>query len=139
MKDDTILNLMVAHHSLLEALFSIVKEEAGKDSGEAKDALLEFIWELKKHFFTEEEAVFRLVPKENNQINGIIKHLMDEHIMMTEKLKDLKDLDEFYGILTHHREEEEKELYPVLDKELPEGLKREIIARINEIPLSAKA
>jgi hemerythrin-like domain-containing protein len=63
---------------------------------------------------------------------------------MLEMLGDLKDdsvikaeadIAEFQEFIKKHREQEEKNLYSRLDRELSRRVKEEIIARINEIPI----
>jgi hemerythrin-like domain-containing protein len=142
MKKDTILDLMVANHALLEALFSVFSDNVKSNLDEANDSLKELIWETKKHFFTEEQAVFSILSKENAEVYKIVKHLIEEHKTMVEMLDkmtkkiEMADVDEYAKMLGHHREMEEKDLYPRLDAELPEELKRQVIARVNEIPLT---
>jgi hypothetical protein len=140
-----ILNLMVAHHALLDALFALFRDQIRDGSPSSRVSLSELIWETNKHFFVEERAIFDFVPLENYGVLGTINQLKDEHITMlndlkkfAEKLPEVKseDMDNFHKSLESHRQVEEKDLYPKLDKELPEEQKKEIVARINEIPLT---
>jgi len=48
----------------------------------------------------------------------------------------MNEIERFYDLLTHHREIEELDLYPKLDKELSDEHKHEIVARINQIPIT---
>lgn len=75
-------------------------------------------------------------------ISEIINRLEEEHVEMLNMVAKMdhnlpetspEDLDEFYEILRSHREVEEKELYPVLDKRLTEGQKEQVIGRINQV------
>lgn len=145
MTEDTILNLMIEHHALLEVLFDLFKAEA-KDKSPGTDAsLAEFTWEIKKHFFIEENAIFDYLPLKTLEVFKTMNHLRDEHITMLAELKDISEdlpevkdenLENFHNLLEHHREIEEKELYPKLDKELRDEQKRQIISRINDIPIN---
>jgi hemerythrin superfamily protein len=144
MAEDTILNLMLSHHALIEALFSLFREEVKEKSPRAEASLSEFSWELRKHFFVEENAIFDFVPLKDMQVFGMINHLKDEHLVMLVDLQKFsdnlaeitdKDVEDFAKILQEHREVEEKELYPKLDKEMREEQKNEIIHRINQFPI----
>ena len=144
MKNDNILNLMVNHHALLEALFVLFRDEAKEKSPRTGATLGEFAWETKKHFFAEESAIFDYLPMESYGMLEVINQLKDEHIEMLSQLKkfaanldELKDEDveSFSKLLEAHRKIEEINLYPKLDKELRDGQKVQIISRINEIPI----
>ncbi len=98
-------------------------------------------------FFVEENAIFDFVKMENFGVLETINHLKDEHITMLLDLKRFSEdfseitasqIENFHNLLEHHREVEEKELYPKLDKELRSEQKRQIIDRINEIPLQKR-
>ncbi|MCX6719541.1 MAG: hemerythrin domain-containing protein [Candidatus Staskawiczbacteria bacterium] len=147
MAEDTILNLMVNHHVLLEALFSLFKDEAREKSPRARASFDEFTWELKKHFFVEENAIFDFIPLKDFGVFELINHLKDEHLAMlidlnkiSDRLPEIKDedLENFFKLLSHHREEEDKDLYPKLDKEMRDDQKKEVILRINQVPMGAK-
>ena len=143
-KNNSILNLMVSHHALLEALFVLFRDEVAEKSPRAGNSLAELIWETKKHFFTEENAIFDFVPLENVEILTTINHLKDEHLIMLSNLsgfaEDLSkvtsdEVDAFYKMLEDHRQVEEKELYPKLDEKMREEQKAQVILHINQIPL----
>ena len=98
-------------------------------------------------FFVEENAIFDFVKMENFGVLETINHLKDEHITMLLDLKRFSEdfseitasqIENFHNLSEHHREVEEKELYPKLDKELRSEQKRQIIDRINEIPLQKR-
>lgn len=144
MAEDTILNLMVSHHALLEVLFKLFKDQANKKSEKASESLSELIWEIKKHFFTEENAIFDFLPMINYGVLETVNHLRDEHIEMLNDLKKFsenvleisdEDLKRFSKLLENHRSTEEENLYPKLDKELREEKRKEVVFRINEIPI----
>ena len=144
-EENSILTLMVSHHALLEALFFPFRDEARDNSKRAEASLSELVWEIRKHFFIEESAIFDFIPLKTMKIFETMNHLRDEHLMMlidlkrfSENFSEIKseDIENFYKLLMHHREMEEKELYPQLDKELNDEQKRHIIHRINEIPVT---
>jgi len=145
MPEDTILNLMVAHHGLLNTLFILFRDQTKEASPTADSSLSELSWEIRKHFFAEENVIFDYLPLQDEKTHQIIVRLEVEHSQMIDMLRNFirntpqiseKDMDNFYNLMNSHREIEEKELYPKLDKELPVEQKRQIISRINEIPLT---
>jgi hemerythrin-like domain-containing protein len=145
MAEENILNLMVAHHALLDALFSLFRDQIKDGSPNAKSSLAELRWETKKHFFVEENAIFDFVTMESYGVLSTINQLKDEHItmlndlkMFSEKFPGIKseEMDNFHNLLENHRVLEEKDLYPRLDKELSNEQKKEIVNKINEIPLT---
>jgi len=147
MTQENILGLMVAHHALLETLFVVFRDEVSENSPRVGSALSEFSWEMKKHFFAEENAIFNLVPPKDIESWKAINRLKEEHIAMLVGLEKFmgnlveiksEEVEVFYNLLKGHREVEEKDLYPRLDKELGAEEKNQIIARINEIPLNLK-
>jgi len=144
---NTILDIMVAQHGLLEALFQAFKGEFKENPEAAKKFLSEFTWEIKKHFFIEEQAIFGLLPWKDSEILEIVRELKKEHIIMFDKLEKMlenlsdeseKEMQEFLKLITIHREKEEKKLYPLLDEKLSEAEKVLVISRVNEIPISNK-
>src|SRR3989344_4826781 len=145
MIEDNILNLMVAHHALLYTLFTLFRDELKDKSLKAKSTLSELRWETQKHFFVEEKVIFDFIIMENYGVLATINQLKDEHLTMLNDLKRFEDslaeatkedLENFHNLIESHREIEEGELYPKLDKELPPEQKAQIISRINEIPLN---
>jgi hemerythrin-like domain-containing protein len=148
MKEDTILNLMINHHALIESMFSLFRDEAKEKSPKTNVSLSELTWEIKKHFFTEENAIFNipLVQLKDIGVFEMINQLKNEHVVMLNTLKFFSekpsnvndnDMEEFSNLLESHRKLEEKELYPRLDKELQDNQKGQIISRIDEIPINA--
>ena len=135
MEKNNILNLMVDQHALLEALFFVFKDDKTENS------LNEFSWELRKHFFVEEEVIFNFLAWNDSSISDVIKQLKEEHIEMLNLVAKMKEnlaiaekqTENFYNILKGHREMEEKELYPVLDTRLTDGQKEQIVDRINQV------
>ena len=147
MAENSILSLMVTQHALLEVLFLAAKDEVKNNPERAKSFLSEFSWEIKKHFFVEEGAIFVFSPEQDPEISETIKRLKYEHILMLDKLGKMqdnlssasdKDLEDFSELLVHHREEEEKTLYPALDQKLSGRQKELIASHINEIPIKNK-
>jgi Hemerythrin HHE cation binding domain len=145
MAEENILDLMVSHHTLIETMFVVFRDEARQNSPEKEASLSELAWEVKKHFFTEENAIFNLPQIKDMGVFKIIEQLKKEHIIMLSSLerfsKNLPDInndemEEFHKLLESHRKIEEVALYPKLDKELQESQKKQVIFRIDEIPIN---
>jgi hemerythrin-like domain-containing protein len=102
-----------------------------------------FEWELEKHIFTEEKAIFssynptnivegyKMVPDLIKQHNEILNRLR----MMRKNLQWQRpiDYDEFKELIMTHKTFEEVSLYPKLDQELSTAQKEEIIKKIHEM------
>lgn len=142
--DNRILNLMIAHHALIDVLLTVVQSNLSVDKEKALDAFKNFQWQVKKHFFVEENTVFNFIKPEFSEIYFVVRELKDEHLKMLGILSEMEknldegtaiDISEFRKILEDHRNSEEKVLYPWMDKTLDEIVKKVIIGRINEITL----
>lgn len=136
MVENNILNLMLDQHALIEALFFVFKDDKTEKS------LGDFSWEIRKHFFIEENAIFDFLAWNDPSIAGTIRRLKGEHVEMINMLAKMayalpktsvKDLESFYDLLKGHREMEENELYPVLDKRLSDAQKEQVVNRINQV------
>lgn len=143
-KSNSILNLMISHHGLLEALLTVFNDNLGINAERTAEDLDDFKWELEKHIFTEEKVMFKFCKQEGSETCELVNKLEQEHIAMLKTLdglkdnlpvKNEKDIAEFQKFMINHRETEEKDIYPKLDQELSEATKEEIIARINEISI----
>ena len=143
MEENNILSLMVDQHGLIEALFFIFKDEAKEKTERVKNSFSEFSWELRKHFFVEEGVIFDYLPWRDPFISETIERLKDEHIEMLNQLSKMAEdllkvedeqIESFYNLLKSHREMEEINLYPALDKRLTVAQKEQVIKKIDEIP-----
>jgi len=144
---NTILELMIGHHALIEVLLTTLRDSLSQKVEFIEKSLGEFRWEFEKHIFVEETVVFKLCDVPGSETCEIVQELVKEHDKMSEMLNDMEedltegkkvDVSEFQKLLTSHREIEEKDLYPELDRELDKAQKESVIARINEIPLKQK-
>lgn len=144
---NTILDLMIGHHTLIEVLLTTLRDNLSQSVEVIEKSLSELQWELEKHIFVEETVIFKLCDDPNSKNCEIAQNLVKEHDKMLEMLNDLKEdltegkevaVSEFQKLLTSHRETEERDLYPELDRELDKAQKESVIARINEIPLKQK-
>ena len=135
MEPETVLSLMVGHHSKIMDML----EELGPKNIDAFD---KFKWELEKHIFIEERAVFlHYVPTGSEDYNMFLK-LTNEHSKILEVLeaveKDIKkgvdlNLSELKELLIGHSKYEEDQFYPKLDSELEGGQKKVIRRRIRSM------
>ena len=125
---------MIAHHGLLEALFVLYKDELAQNPKAAAQTLIRLHWEIKKHFFLEEEVIFKHYNSENKEIPSAIAMLIQQHDEILKELDQKEiDLEKISKLIISHRQIEDKFLYPLLDRELNEITKSMIISRINEI------
>jgi len=140
----SILNLMIKDHKKINDLILKLDEKSKEDFESMKKAFRKFEWELEKHIFTEEKAIFtsynpsnivegyKMLPELTKQHNYIVNTLNNwrEDIKKNRMIKDVYSFKEF---LDNHRNFEEEKVYPKLDQGLTEDEKRHIVAKINEI------
>ena len=140
MDDNSILALMIKDHKKVIDLINDIEKKEHFDI----DLFSKFKWQLEKHIFTEEKAIFtsyRLIndaeeesrafdqlTKEHNVILGLIDSILKDSLpsgnINFNKLKKL---------LNKHRTFEEQDIYPRLDMNLREKEKNEIIRKIKEM------
>ena len=143
-----ILNLMIGHHALIEVYFSILKDKLSSQQNVSED-LEKFKWQIEKHFFVEEKVVFDYdhFRIKNEKVYQLVKELTNEHVIIIREVErfskqitdnEKPDMSGFQKLLEDHRKTEENELYPILDKELDESKKEEIVKRVNDIILEKK-
>ena len=141
---NTILEIMIGNHTLIETLLLDFKDNLEKDVKLTEESFDKFRWELEKHIFVEEKVIFKFCDLPESEICKTAQDLVKDHDTMLEMLNEVKndlvfnnkvDISNFQELLTNHRNIEEKILYPKLDQQLGETQKEIIIARINEIPL----
>jgi hemerythrin len=143
MKTTAITELMVKDHLKLIKLVNSLEDSLGKSTLEIKITFDSFLWELEKHLFTEEKAIFTQYESEDvTEISRIIAGLFKEHDKILAKLKDMRnaikrgrdfDFLSFKEMLLIHKNYEADNFYPKLDQELDEDTKEKIVSRINEI------
>mgnify|MGYP001590173107 CR=1 FL=1 len=137
--------LMISHHALIEVLVAVFKDEAAKDGAGAKESFDKLKWELEKHFFIEENALFGFYIKGVHQeMYELVAELENEHKMVRKFLKEMEDgvqeksennISVLGNVLVKHREKEEQVLYPKMEKDMSALQKETVIKRINEIPI----
>lgn len=143
-KQISILSLMIKDHSKLNDLIEKLDESTKKDFDSMKEAFTKFEWELEKHIFTEEKAIFTSYNPENvSEGYKMLPELTKHHNYIVNKLNNwredirrkriLTDVYSFKVFLDNHRQFEEEKVYPQLDEVLSEDDKRHIVAKINEM------
>ncbi len=145
MKTTAILDLMVKDHNRLFEYLKDVENNLGSDFGFLSNSFNTFQWNLEKHFFVEERAIFiSYNPDEPDKQYDFFSDLMDQHAEILGIIESLRkklqkreplDLNELKKVLVKHKTFEEKNIYPVIDQEIAEGEKRFIIDRIQDIRL----
>ena len=140
----SILELMIKDHRKIEELIGDLEEKTKENFDSMKKSFNKFEWELEKHIFTEEKAIFtsynpedvtegyKMLPELTKQHNYIINTLNNcrEDIRKRRKIRDVYSFKEF---IIKHKSYEEEKVYPKLDESLPEDEKRRTVAKINEI------
>jgi len=140
----SILKLMTKDHGKIDTLIDRLEEKSKGEFSEMKKAFHNFEWELEKHIFTEEKAIFtdydpadvsegyKMLPELTKQHNYIVNTLNNWRTDIRHK-KTPRDIYSFKEYLIKHREFEEQEVYPRLDDSLDEDEKKNIVSKINEI------
>jgi hemerythrin-like domain-containing protein len=143
-KTINILALMVKDHCKIENLINDLEEKTKKDFDSMVKSFNKFEWELEKHIFTEEKAIFtsykpenviegyKMLPELTKQHNFII-NILNNWRKDIRKKNNLTDVYSFKEFLMKHKNYEEKDVYPKLDQALSEEEKRYIVEKINEI------
>jgi len=143
MKSTSILELMIADHSKILKLLHDVEKSSGMELVSVMKVFDTFEWELEKHIFTEEKAIFTSYSP-TNIVEGykMVPELIQQHNDILNRVRVMrKDLlwnrpmqyDEFKDRIVAHKTFEEVSLYPKLDQELTDQQKQEIITKIREI------
>jgi len=136
--------LMVKDHCKIEALLTDLEKAVEQDYSMMLKSFTTFEWELEKHIFIEEKAIFtsyhpdnvvegyKMLPELTKQHNEILNRLniMRKQLRSRQKITDISG---FKTLLIGHKSFEESEVYPQLDQALNEEQKQTIITKIREI------
>jgi len=143
MKSNAILDVMVKDHNRLIKYLKDVKSNIKSDFELLLKSFNTFEWNLEKHFFVEERAIFTSYnPEYIDDGYQLFSDLSKQHTIILEKVESLRkrlrsgktiDVSNLEEILLKHKTFEEKNVYPMLDLEINEGEKRFMIERINDI------
>ena len=143
-KSTNIVSIMVKDHRKIEQLLENFEASTNKDFKTMAKAFNDFEWELEKHIFVEEKAIYtqyapedivrgyKMLPTLTKQHNYIVNKLdvWRKEIRNKRKITDVSNLKEF---IIKHKNFEEKDVYPLMDEVLDENQKRQIVQKINEI------
>jgi hemerythrin-like domain-containing protein len=143
MKSTAILDLMMKDHGKIVKLLLDVEKSIGMEIISTMKVFDTFEWELEKHIFIEEKAVFSSY-KPTNIVEGykMVPELIQQHNDILNRLRVMRknlmwqrpiDYDEFKELIMAHKTFEEVSLYPKLDQELDASQKEEIMKKIREI------
>jgi hemerythrin-like domain-containing protein len=143
MKSTAILDLMMKDHGKIVKLLLDVEKSIGMELISTMKVFDTFEWELEKHIFIEEKAIFTSY-KPTNIVEGykMVPELIQQHNDILNRLRVMRknlmwqrpiDYDEFKELIMAHKTFEEVSLYPKLDQELDESQKEEIMKKIREI------
>jgi hemerythrin-like domain-containing protein len=143
MKSTAILELMTKDHGKIIKLLRDVEKSIGMELVSTMKVFDTFEWELEKHIFIEEKAIFSSYAP-TNIVEGykMVPELIQQHNEILNKLRVMRknlqwqrpiDYDGFKDLIMAHKTFEEASLYPKLDQELNESQKEDIIRRIREI------
>lgn len=141
--DDRLLNLMIAHHGLIEVLLATFRDSLS-DSEKAREVFDDFKWQIEKHFFVEENINFRFVFANREDLYKVVQRLLEEHKEMLRMMDEIEqqlqnkmkiESDALMNLLQTHAGIEENILYPKMEEFLTQYQIDLIMERINEIVL----
>ncbi|DAC72343.1 MAG TPA: hypothetical protein DSN98_05630 [Thermoplasmata archaeon] len=143
MKSTAILDLMIKDHGKILKLLQDVEKSIGMELVSTMKVFDTFEWELEKHIFIEEKAIFTSYSP-TNIVEGykMVPELIQQHNEILNKLRVMRknlmwqrpiDYDGFKELIMAHKTFEEASLYPKLDQELDVSQKEEIIKKIREV------
>ena len=92
MNEKDILPKMVKDHCKIEQLLNDLEEKVDEDYESMKDCFNKFEWELEKHLFTEEKAIFTLYnPEEISEGYKMLPELTKQHNVIINQLNNWRD------------------------------------------------
>jgi hemerythrin superfamily protein len=143
MRSNSILDVMVKDHTRLLKYLQDVKNNLTHDPKVLSKSFTIFQWNLEKHFFVEERAIFTSYDPENiDDGYQLFSDLSKQHTVILENVESLrknlrsakpKDVSDLKTTLLNHKNFEEKHVYPILDVQINEREKQLMIERINDV------
>jgi hemerythrin superfamily protein len=140
----SILKIMVNDHQRIEDLIDILEESLDGDFDGIEKAFITFEWQLQKHIFAEEKAIFtyyapsdvssgyKMLPILTKQHNDILNRL-DNMQRAVQNGQTPEKVSEFKKVLVKHRTFEEIDVYPKLQEALTDEQKNQIIEKVKTI------
>jgi hemerythrin superfamily protein len=144
MKSVNVFKLMIKDHNKIEKLLNTLEEKNNEDFDSMQNSFNKFEWELEKHIFTEEKAIFiSYNPEDKTEGYKMLPELTKQHNFILNKLNNWREdirhkrmISDFYSFkvyLIRHKTYEEEKVYPMLDQSLTEEDKNLIVTKLNEI------
>jgi len=142
--NENILAFMIRDHKKIQSLLDDFEEKLEQDPKVLVKSFYKFEWELEKHLFIEEKAIFtiynpeditegyKMLPELTKQHNALL-NLLNNMRQDVVKRRPIQDISKFKELLTKHKNFEEQEVYPKLDTVLDNAQKKFIFDRINEV------
>jgi hemerythrin superfamily protein len=143
-ENESILQIMVKDHHRIETLIDKLEESLDNDFVDIEKAFDTFEWQLQKHIFAEEKAIFtfyepvdvssgyKMLPVLTKQHNDILNRL-DIIRKSVQNGQTPEKVSEFKKVLMKHRTYEEVEVYPKLQETLSDEQKNQIIKKVKTI------
>jgi hemerythrin superfamily protein len=140
----SILKIMVNDHQRIESLLDSLETKLDDDFDIIEKAFDKFEWELQKHIFAEEKAIFTYYePEDVSSGYKMLPILTKQHNDILNRLETMKrdvqngktpqKVSEFKKVLVKHRTFEEVDVYPKLQEALSEQQKNIIIKKVESI------
>tara|TARA_Y100000310_G_scaffold319407_1_gene374631 strand:- start:158 stop:589 length:432 start_codon:yes stop_codon:yes gene_type:complete len=133
--------LMLKEHRKLDKLLDDVEKEL--DSYEKTKKNLDcFKWNMEKHFFTEEKVIFDSFVTMSGQQTSDTFNLLEDHVRIMNLIKIIEKrlnkkiipkLEYLRRIIKTHRDFEDEDFYPRLDRDLSSEQKKQVCDKIMEI------
>jgi hemerythrin-like domain-containing protein len=135
---------MIKDHCKILELLKIFEENSKKDFEQTRKSFIMFEWQLEKHIFIEEKAIFssykpddliegyKILPEITKQHNYIVNYLNNWRNDIYKK-RLIKNISHFREYLERHKDFEEEKVYLKLDQYLSKDDKSMIINKITEI------
>jgi iron-sulfur cluster repair protein YtfE (RIC family) len=128
--------LMKEHARLLSYLVELSNES---DDVKIKELFDRFKWNLEKHFFIEEKAIFDFYDKVKGKEVSDVFDLMQEHGDLLNSVRAVEEdfahekIEDLKNMLIKHQRFEDEVFYPRLDNDLDDYKKKELIEKIKEV------
>jgi hemerythrin-like domain-containing protein len=132
---------MKEEHVRINSLLEKVTLEI-TDYEKTKANFSKFKWNLEKHLFTEERAIFSMFSSVSGAETNDIFHLLSDHSKIMNLVKHLDKqlrnkiqprLNPLQNLISSHERFEDSHFYPKLEEDLTSSQKQEIISRISEV------
>lgn len=132
---------MLQEHARLIKLINELEKHLN-DYEKTKENFSKFKWNLEKHFFVEEKIIFDMFINISGKETNDVFHLLEDHVKIMGIMRILEkklrskikpQLEGLKKTLTNHKNFEDEDFYPNLDKRLTPNQKKRISERIKEI------